>query len=125
LHPPEVRHGQHVGALRGILGGQAELLEDLGHRLAQGRFGDVNLVFLGNLEALENHGSLLTGKDSQPAPVTAVHPSRFPLGTRRHRPAVVAQWYTARSPDATRPVAGPLEVLDQSESTMRTEESRA
>ena len=90
LDPAEVRHGQHVRALRGVFRAQAQLLEDLRHRLAQRRFRHVDLVLLGNLEALENHGSLLTGKDSPAAPAFAVHPSRFSTAGRRRptrRPA--------------------------------------
>src|SRR6267142_898399 len=52
LDTAQVRHRQHVGALRGVLRGQAELLEDLRHRPSQCRFGDEDLVFRGNLEAL-------------------------------------------------------------------------
>ncbi len=59
LDAPQVRHRQHVRGFRGILRAHAELLEDLRHRPAQRRFRDEDLVFFRNLEALENHGSLL------------------------------------------------------------------
>jgi hypothetical protein len=59
LDAAEVRHRQHVRAFRGIVRANPQLLEDLRHRLSQCRFRNPDLVFLGNLEALENHGSFL------------------------------------------------------------------
>ena len=71
LHPAEVGHGQDVRALRGIVRAHPQLLEDLRHRLSQRRFRDQHLVLLGNLEALENHGSLLGRERLSPPPVPA------------------------------------------------------
>ena len=70
LDAAEVGHGQHVGALRGVLGAHAQLLEDLRHRPAQCRFGDADDVFRGNLEALEDHASLLRWRDVQGHAIT-------------------------------------------------------
>jgi len=58
LDAAQIGHREHVRPLGGILGCQTELLEDLGHGAAQRRLRDHHLVFRGNLEALENHGSL-------------------------------------------------------------------
>jgi len=44
----------------------AELLEDLGDRPSQRRFRDEDLVLLGYLEALEDHGRLLPALEDTP-----------------------------------------------------------
>src|SRR5467141_4806073 len=68
LDAAQVGHRQHVRRVRGIVRAHAELLEDLGHRAAQRGFRDQDLILLGYLEALENHGLLLPALEDTPAP---------------------------------------------------------
>src|SRR5439155_23172601 len=56
--PAEVGHREDVRALGGVLGCEAELLENLRHGAAERRLRDEHLILHGNLEALENHGLL-------------------------------------------------------------------
>ncbi len=59
LDPAQVRHGQDVRRLRGVFLAHPQLLEYLGHRTAERRFRDEDLVFGGYLEAFEDHGWFL------------------------------------------------------------------
>ena len=66
LDAAQVGHRQHVRRIRGVVRAHAELLEDLGDRPSQRRFRDEDLVLLGYLEALEDHGRLLSALEDTP-----------------------------------------------------------